>query len=624
MAVMPGDAERELLPEWPAAGRRFPSSAAQPNFAPTDETRVLVVDDEPANTTLLTELLRTWGYSEVHATNDPDEVVALCAEIQPDLVVLDLHMPQLDGFGVMGLLRPWTSGRTRLPILAITADLSPETKRRALASGAQDVLNKPFDSEEVRLRVANLLTARRLQEELTRHSELLEQRVRERTREAEAARIEILQRLATAAEYRDDDTGQHTRRVARTAGMLAAELGLAVGTVRTVTLAAPLHDVGKIAIPDAVLLKPGQLTADELDLMKDHVQRGAGILGGSSSPLLQMAEEIALTHHERWDGGGYPAGLAQDQIPLGGRLVAVADVFDAMTHERPYKPAQPVQAAVEEICSQANRQFDPQVVEAFAGLDHETLLEPFALQTGCDDASESRGETSAGNRQLHRRRETAQPESEATAAEAPTAAASATVTLSDAAAALDVSPSTLRRWADTGRIAAVRTAGGHRRFAASEVRRLRSAGMLHEPPPVSAVTPPTQPLPVVARLLTAAGQELSEHAAKGIYGGRTGWWALETAQAQIEVWIQAVSGALLSGDYNVALAATRRLVQQAELAGTSQLERHAFLERFCDLAVRRLSREPGARHVDASGLRRLFACLRQLLLDDRASAPAAG
>jgi PAS domain S-box-containing protein len=199
----------------------------------------------------------------------------------------------------------------------------------------------------------------------------LELMIAERTRELDEARAETLRQLAIAAEYRDDETYQHTERVGHVAARLALGLGLPAGQVTLLRQAAPLHDVGKLAIPDSILLKPGRLTDEELDVMKTHAELGARLLSSGSSPVLQMAAVIAATHHERWDGGGYPKGLAGEAIPLVGRIVAIADVFDALTHDRPYKRAWPVERAIAEIGSGAGSQFDPRVVTAFLALRDE-------------------------------------------------------------------------------------------------------------------------------------------------------------------------------------------------------------------------------------------------------------
>lgn len=336
--------------------------------------RIVVVDDEQANTALLTGLLKRWHFTSVVAITDPTTVVDAFEELVPDLLMLDINMPVLNGFDVMRLLDHWTHGSTPVPVLVLTADVTDETKHQALSLGARDFLTKPFDPEEVRLRVSNLLEMRLLQLQLKTHGDDLEARVHKRTHQLELARLELIHRLALTAEYRDDDTHQHAQRIGHTAALLAAGLGLAPGTVERLRLAAPLHDIGKVAIPDSILLKPGKLTAEEFEIIKSHTLIGARILGGSQSQLLRTAAEIALSHHERWDGNGYPGGLAEDAIPLAGRLVAVADVFDALVHRRPYKQPWPVDEGVAEILSQSSRHFDPAVVKAFETLDHHTLV----------------------------------------------------------------------------------------------------------------------------------------------------------------------------------------------------------------------------------------------------------
>jgi PAS domain S-box-containing protein/putative nucleotidyltransferase with HDIG domain len=216
---------------------------------------------------------------------------------------------------------------------------------------------------------------RQAEEALQAQNNLLERGVRERTQDLEDARLETLHRLAITAEYRDDDTHQHTERVGRTAALLARELGLSDETVALIRQAAPLHDIGKVGIPDTILLKPGKLTDEEFELMKEHAEIGAKILADGQFAVVRLAEEIALTHHERWDGGGYPDGLPNEAIPLAGRITAVADVFDALTHERPYKRAWPIEDAVSEIEGLAGTHFDPRVIRAFLALDHQRLLE---------------------------------------------------------------------------------------------------------------------------------------------------------------------------------------------------------------------------------------------------------
>jgi putative two-component system response regulator len=262
----------------------------------------------------------------------------------------------------------------RVPVLVLTADVTDETKHQALALGARDFLTKPFDPEEVRLRVSNLLEMRQLQLELKAHADELEDRVHRRTVQLDQARLEVVERLALAAEYRDDDTHQHAQRIGHTTALLAAGMGLPRAAIQRIRRAAPLHDIGKIAIPDSILLKPGKLTVEEREIIKSHTLIGARILAGSQSRLLRIASEIALSHHERWDGDGYPNGLAEAAIPLVGRLVAVADVFDALAHRRPYKHPWPVDEAAGEISSQSGRQFDPAIVDVFKTLDHHALV----------------------------------------------------------------------------------------------------------------------------------------------------------------------------------------------------------------------------------------------------------
>jgi putative nucleotidyltransferase with HDIG domain len=344
----------------------------------SDETwaRILVVDDQQANVILLQRMLEQWGYSNVRITTDSSSVIGMCQADPPDLIVLDLQMPPPDGFQLMELLRPIVAGPPSIPILVLTADVTQATRQRALASGANDFLSKPLEPVEVRLRIGNLLETRKLQKQLFEHNVHLSEAVAERTADLEAARLELLERLALAAEYRDDNTQEHAQRVGRTAELLAIELGTSPGEAEVLRRAAPLHDIGKIGIPDQILLKHTQLAPEEYELMKAHTRIGAQILSGGTFAILQKAEEIAATHHEAWDGSGYPDGIAGESIPLSGRIVAVADVFDALVHERPYKEAWPIERAVAEIRSLSGRQFDPQVAEAFARLDHAALLAP--------------------------------------------------------------------------------------------------------------------------------------------------------------------------------------------------------------------------------------------------------
>jgi putative two-component system response regulator len=335
---------------------------------------ILVVDDQESNLALLVRVLERAGYNRITAISDPALCPQLVADTPPDLIILDLHMPGMNGFELMDRLASVTGSGTRVPLLVLTADVAPQAKLRALSMGARDFLTKPIDPTEVTLRVRNLLQVGHLQTQLRRHNEELEEMVLERTHDLEQARLEILDRLAAVAEYRDDDTQEHARRIGRTSALLGRELGLDPSETGLLRRAAPLHDIGKVGIPDHILLKPGRLTEAEFEFMKLHTTMGAEVLARSRSPVLRLAEVIALNHHERWDGGGYPNGVHGEDIPLAGRIVAVADVFDALTHRRPYMDAWPVAEAVCEILVHAGDQFDTRVVEAFKRLDHEALL----------------------------------------------------------------------------------------------------------------------------------------------------------------------------------------------------------------------------------------------------------
>jgi response regulator RpfG family c-di-GMP phosphodiesterase len=326
--------------------------------------RILIVDDQEANVRLLQRILAGAGYAHLQTVRDSRKVVDLYGEFQPDLILLDLHMPYLDGLAVMKLLEPLIPVDAYLPILVLTADVVAETKQKALSTGAKDFLAKPFDAAEVLLRIHNLLETRFLYIALQHQNQTLEARVGERTRELEEAQVEMLERLARASESRDDDTGRHTQRVGDLSAALARAAGVPEEQCALIRRAAALHDIGKIGIPDGILLKPGKLTTDEFARMKTHTDIGGAILAGSRFPMLQLAEEIALYHHEKWDGTGY-YGVQGEEIPLAARIVTVADVFDVLTHARPYKEAWPIERALEEIENQSGRLFDPRLAALF-------------------------------------------------------------------------------------------------------------------------------------------------------------------------------------------------------------------------------------------------------------------
>ena len=328
------------------------------------DAHILVADDEPQEVSLLERLLGRQGYRHCKGVCDSHQVLPLFLAFRPDLLILDLLMPDPDGWEILRQLAPLVGHDVGTPILVLSGDSTPAAKRESLALGAGDFLTKPFDDAELMLRVRNLLVTRRLHLQLRRENDALEQRVHDQTQQLAIAELGALQSLALAAEFRDDNTGAHSQRVGQVAAAVAAQLSLPDDQVRSIRYAAPLHDVGKLGVPDAILLKPGALTDEEAKVMQTHTTMGARILSVGDSPLLRCAREIALTHHERWDGTGYPTGLAGEGIPLSGRVVAVADVFDAMRQPRTYKTGWSMATTVDAISSLAGRQFDPEVVQA--------------------------------------------------------------------------------------------------------------------------------------------------------------------------------------------------------------------------------------------------------------------
>ena len=342
--------------------------------------RILIVDDEDINVRFLNRVLQKAGFQIIAGVNDARLALDEVESFQPDLVVLDLHMPWVDGFDILEKLRTGQAEGDFLPVLVLTGDMSSEVRLRALAAGARDFLYKPFDNTEVLLRIRNLLEFRHLHKSLAAHNHELEIRVTERTREVEKAKYELLQRLALAAEFRDDVTGDHTRRVGVISHELALHCGMSSEDAEVIRLAAPLHDIGKIGISDQVLLKDKPLTSNEFSVMMLHTIMGAKILSGSDNPVMRKAEEIAATHHERWDGGGYPNGLKGEDIPLSGRVVSIADVFDALVHERPYKPAWEWGDALNEIRKESGKKFDPRLVAAFLQIEESGQLRVLLAQ----------------------------------------------------------------------------------------------------------------------------------------------------------------------------------------------------------------------------------------------------
>lgn len=304
--------------------------------------RILIVDDEPFNLKVLKQILQD-DYRLSFAKNGPD-ALELVAKDQPDLILLDVMMPGMTGLEVCKQLKADPSTQA-IPVIFVTA-LSDETDEAAgFACGAVDYISKPVSPAIVKARTRTQLSLVRAEDLHRTH-------------------LELIQRLGRAAEFKDNETGLHVLRMSHTSRRLALQLGFSAEFANDLLNAAPMHDIGKIGIPDYILLKPGRLDNAELQLMRQHPQIGAEILDRSSSTLIQLARSVALYHHERWDGSGYPAGISGEAIPIEARIVAVADVYDALTNKRPYKEAWSVEAAIAEIETQSGKHFDPQVVEA--------------------------------------------------------------------------------------------------------------------------------------------------------------------------------------------------------------------------------------------------------------------
>lgn len=340
-------------------------------FDSVRNANILIVDDRPGNVALLQAVLKESGYQNIHTTTDSREVVDLYKNNDFDLILLDIRMPHVDGLQVMEKLS--AEGKDDyLPILILTAEDDMDTRLKALQAGAKDFVTKPFNTAEVLNRISNMLEVRALYNERLRQNEVLEEKVRERTLELEQSneelkqtRLEIINRLGLAGEYRDGETGLHVVRMSKYCHQLALATGKGEAWAELLLMASPMHDLGKIGIPDSILLKEGKLTPEEMEEMQSHTKIGAEILGDNDSAIMRMARTVALAHHERWDGAGYPNRLSGEDIPLEARITTIADVFDALTTERPYKKGWPVQDAVDYINDKSGEQFDPNLVRLF-------------------------------------------------------------------------------------------------------------------------------------------------------------------------------------------------------------------------------------------------------------------
>jgi response regulator RpfG family c-di-GMP phosphodiesterase len=331
---------------------------------------VVVIDDQTSNSLLIAEILSGISADLAVLTFDhPLEAVKYAADHPLDLVVTDFSMPELDGIGVIRLLKEMDH-LVDLPIVVVTASDDLAVRYAALDAGAADFLIRPINPRECQSRCRNLLKMRSFQLQNKRHAEILQQRVAEVTEDLQSRSMEMLQRLAVVAEKRDSETGQHLVRMARYSKLLAREVGFSESEVHVIGMAAPLHDIGKIGIPDGILLAPRRLTESELVVMRTHPDIGYEMLHGSTSESMKMSADIARYHHERFDGSGYPLGLRGEDIPLSARIVAVADVWDALLATRPYKRPWTEDAAIDLLRSGAGAQFDPALVDAFlANLD---------------------------------------------------------------------------------------------------------------------------------------------------------------------------------------------------------------------------------------------------------------
>lgn len=328
-------------------------------------SEILVVDDNQTNVDVIEATLESEGYQTITAVTQPLELVQLFDKKAFDLVLLDVNMPLMDGFAVLAMIEQILEPSQRPPIIMLTAQADENSRIKALEGGASDYITKPFNRIELLKRVSIHLENHHAKKILKQQNDLLDQRVRERTSQLEKAELDIIYRLGRAAEYRDNETGNHVKRVSMVAELIAQELGQDREFCRLIQIASPMHDIGKIGVSDSILLKPAKLTDEEYELMKNHVKIGAIILSNSDSSMLKIAHEIALAHHEKFNGKGYPHGLKGEDIPLSGRIVAIADVFDALTSVRPYKKAWTIEDAVSLIEREKGEHFDPKIVEAF-------------------------------------------------------------------------------------------------------------------------------------------------------------------------------------------------------------------------------------------------------------------
>jgi putative two-component system response regulator len=369
-------------------------SDGKPSRDSTTTARIMIVDDEPINIKVVQKYLQVHGYSNFQTTTDSTQAIDLAKTYRPDIILLDIMMPEVSGIEVLQQSREHVELQ-RIPVVILTAVGDARVKQKALELGATDFLTKPVDPSELVLRVGNALVVKAHYDHLEDYSVHLERQVRARTAELMASRRGLVQTLARAAEYRDNETAHHIMRVGRFVGIIARELGMSEEIVELLEEASLLHDVGKIGIPDAILLKPGKLTDQEYEAMRKHCAFGRRIIqqspdsawegygtrsqldliepGNATAWLIPVAATIAQTHHEHWDGSGYPLGLKGEQIPIEGRITAVADVFDALSSKRPYKAAYSREKCIEILERGRDTHFDPTILDAFLRRSDEVL-----------------------------------------------------------------------------------------------------------------------------------------------------------------------------------------------------------------------------------------------------------
>ncbi len=344
--------------------------ASPAQACPAPSMQVLLIDDLPMNLTLLRHLVKKLPGCEPIGFTTPEAALVWCEQHTPDLVVTDFMMPEISGTELVRRLR---QRHADVPVLMVTANHDTALRHTALQTGITDFLNKPLDTVEFLARAKNMLDLRLSHRKLADRAVLLADEVRRATRRLVEQAHETIFCLAKAAEHRDPETGAHILRMSHYSALIGRELGLGPDQQEMLLAASPMHDIGKVGTPDLILLKPGPLNAQEFAVMKHHTTIGYEVLSASNTPLLQVAAEIAHTHHERFDGRGYPRGLAGEEIPLFGRIVAVADVFDALTSVRPYKQAWAIEAARQYLLEESGRHFDPACVQAFVGAWAEVL-----------------------------------------------------------------------------------------------------------------------------------------------------------------------------------------------------------------------------------------------------------